>query len=105
MKFKISSELQYEVRIPTTFIFNIQVARSSSHDILEERLVTDPAFKLEEFTVANGDARFIKLEAANKANFRINYDATVDLHYNVIDQQRLLETVPVVKLDGNVIPY
>src|SRR5436190_8195586 len=105
MKFKVSSELQYEVRIPTTFIFNIQVAPSASQDILEESLVTDPAFKLEEFTAASGEARFIKLEVVKKVNFKISYNATVDLHYNIINQQRLLKTVPVIKLDANVIPY
>ncbi|MEP7143524.1 MAG: transglutaminase family protein [Ferruginibacter sp.] len=105
MKFKVFSELQYEVRIPTTFIFNIQVSPTSSQNILEENLETDPGFKLEEFTSSTGEARFIKLEVAKKINFKISYNATVDLHYNIINQQQLLNTVPVVKLDADVIPY
>ena len=43
MKFKVLSELQYEVRMPTTFIFNIQVSPGASQTILEENLSTDPS--------------------------------------------------------------
>ena len=50
MKFEVSSELKYEVRMPTTFIFNIQAARTSSQTMIEEKLITDPPLKLEEFT-------------------------------------------------------
>src|SRR3982751_594555 len=105
MKFEVFSELQYEVRMPTTFIFNIQVSRSSSQTILEEKLVTDPSLRLDEFTSASGEERFLKLEVKEKITFKITYSATVDLHYNVIKQKELLKTVPVIKLDADVIPY
>jgi transglutaminase-like putative cysteine protease len=105
MRFQVFSELQYEVSIPTTFIFSIQVSRTSSQMIIEESLVTDPFFPLEEFTSANGEARFIRVQVNKKTNFKISYKAIVDLHYNVIDQKHLLSTVPVNKLDADVIPY
>jgi transglutaminase-like putative cysteine protease len=105
MKFHVFSELQYEVRIPTTFIFNIQVSKTPGQIILEETLTTNPVFQLEEFSSANGDARFIRLQVNKQMNFTISYKAIVDLHYNMIDQQKLLNTVPVIKLDADVIPY
>jgi len=105
MKFEVFSELKYEVRMPTTFIFNIQASRTSSQTVIEEKLITDPLLKLEEFTSSTGEARFIKLQVPKKINFTIAYRAVVDLHYNVINQQKLLNTVPVIKLDADVIPY
>ena len=105
MKFNVLSEMQYEVRMPTTFLFNIQVSPTSSQAIIEESPVTDPAFQLEEFTSSNGDARFVKLQTNKETNFKISYNAIVDLHYNIIDQRQLLETVPVIKLDADTIPY
>ncbi|MEO5892062.1 MAG: transglutaminase family protein [Ferruginibacter sp.] len=105
MKFKVFSELQYEVRMPTTFIFNIQVSPTSSQTILEEELTIDPPLEFEEFTSSSADARFIKLQVTDKISFKVTYAATVDLHYNVINQQELLNTVPVIKLDADVIPY
>jgi transglutaminase-like putative cysteine protease len=105
MKFQVYSELQYQVLMPTTFIFNIQVSKTSSQVILEETLTTNPFFQLEEFTSANGEARFIRVQVNNKINFTISYKAVVDLHYNMIDQNQLLNTTPVIKLDADVIPY
>ncbi|MEP7109187.1 MAG: transglutaminase family protein [Ferruginibacter sp.] len=105
MKFEVWSELQYEVSIPTTFIFNIQVSPTSSQAIIEEKLITDPFFQMEEFTSSTGEARFVRLQVPDKISFKISYNAIVDLHYNVIDQQKLLKTVPVNRLDADVIPY
>lgn len=104
MKFQVYSELQYEVSLPTTFIFNIQVSPSSSQTILEEALVIDPVFQIEEFNAVAGEARFIKLQV-EQTSFKISYNATVDLHYNIISRQHLQKTVPVIKLDAAVIPY
>ena len=105
MKFEVLSELQYEVILPTTFIFNIQVSKTASQIIQQEKLTTEPHLKLEEFAATTGEARFLRLKVAAKTNFKIKYEATVDLHYNMIDQQHLLDTVPVNKLDADVIPY
>ena len=105
MKFKVFSELQYEVKAPTTFIFNIQVARTPGQTIIEERLATEPFLEMEEFSSATGEARFVKLQVTKRISFKITYQATVDLHYDIIDQKRLLNTVPVVKLDADTIPY
>ena len=105
MKFEVFSELQYEVLAPATFIFNIQAYPTSNQVILEESLTTDPFFDLEEFTGAGAEAKFVKLQVADKTKFKINYKATVDIQYKIIDEQKLLDTVPVAKLNADVIPY
>ena len=105
MKFEVFSELQYEVILPTTFIFNIQASKTASQVILLEELITEPYFHLEEFAATTGEARFLRMQVAANTNFKISYKATVDLHYTMIDQQQLLNTVPVNKLNADVIPY
>ncbi len=105
MRFKVFSELQYEVFMPTTFIFNIQVARTASQTVLEEKLILEPFFQLEEFSTDNAEGRFLRLQVNDPVNFKIHYEGIVDLQYNMIDKQHLLNTVPVSKLDADVIPY
>ncbi len=91
--------------MPTTFIFNIQVSKTSSQTVIEEKLDIDPSFRLEEFTSNNGEVRFLRIEVDKAGPFKIHYEAIVDLQYQVINRQHLLETVPVSTLDAVVIPY
>lgn len=105
MKFKVFSELAYEVLQPTTFIFNIQVSRSSSQVIMQESLVTDPELPIEEFTSSNNESRFLRLQVSENLRFKITYEAIVDLKYRILDEKQLLNNVPVIQLDADVIPY
>ena len=105
MKFKAHSEIQYQVLMPTTFIFNIQVSKTSSQTVVEEKLDIDPSFPLEEFTSSNGEVRFLRVQVNKTGPFKIHYEAIVDLQYQVIDRQHLLKTSPVSTLDASVIPY
>jgi len=105
MKFQVFSELTYEVLVPTSFIFNIEVSKTSSQKIIEESLATEPYLKLEEFTSNNGEVRFVRLQVNDHLNFKITYKAVVDLKYKIFDEKQLLNNVPVVKLDADVIPY
>ena len=105
MKFQVFSELTYEVRMPTTFILNIQASKTSSQTVIEESLVTDPELPLEEFTSSNDEVRFVRLQVNDHLNFKITYKATVDLKYKIFNEKQLLNNVPVMKLDADVIPY
>ena len=105
MKFQVFSELRYQVYAPTTFIFSIQASRTHSQTVIDEKLTSEPFFPLEEIAAAVGETRFIRLQVNEKTEFTIRYEATVGLHYNIIHQRDLLNTVPVNKLDADVIPY
>ena len=105
MKFQVFSELTYEVRMPTTFIFNIQASKTSSQTVIEESLVIDPELPLEEFTSSNDEVRFVRLQVNDHLNFKITYKATVDLKDKIFNEKELLNNVPVMKLDADVIPY
>jgi len=105
MVFEILSELQYQVYMPTTFIFSIQAGRSDSQTILEESLVTEPALETEEITGPEGGSRFIRLKVNGNNQFTIRYQARVDIDYNIIHQRRLAQTVPVNKLNADELHY
>jgi transglutaminase-like putative cysteine protease len=105
MKFKVFSELEYEVRMPSTFIFNIQLSRTSSQTVIEEFIKIDPYHQMEEFTSQDGRTRFIRLQVKDEQNFRISYSAIVDTRYKIIDESVDMNNVPVAKLDADVIPY
>ncbi len=104
MKFRVSSVLEYEVRSPTTLILSIHALRTPTQAVLEETFTTEPSVKMEELTTAHGENRFVRLEVNEKTNLAISYQATVDTRYQVIAQDQL-EAVPVVELDGSVIPF
>lgn len=104
MKFQVSSLLEYEVRCPTTLILSIHALRTPTQAVIEEAFTTEPCLKIEELTSASGENRFVRLEVSEKTTLAIAYKAIVDTRYKVIEQARL-EAVPVVQLDGAVIPF
>ena len=105
MKFQVFSELEYVVNEPTTFIFNIQASQSKSQTILEEHLTIEPFFESEEIVSALGDPRFLRVQIPEPVTFTISYKAIADTRYQIIEQEHLLQSVPVVKLDADIIPY
>ncbi|WP_018342269.1 transglutaminase-like domain-containing protein [Cytophaga aurantiaca] len=105
MKFKIHSDISYKVSLPTTFIFNVHALRTASQQIIEESLIVTPPITIEEFSYNSDTSRFVRLKADEQTSFTISYTATVDTNYKVIEQGHELQTVPVVELDGDIIPF
>jgi transglutaminase-like putative cysteine protease len=105
MKFKIHSDINYQVFSPTIFIFNVHALRTSSQQIIEESLIINPSIPIEEFSYNDGTSRFLRLKAHENTSFSISYSATVDMYYNVINEQQAIGTVPIENLDGNIIPF
>ena len=105
MKFNIQSEIIYDVVSPTTFIFNIHALRTNSQQIISESLVLNPQIQVEEFSYNSDSGRFLRLKAIGNSTFTISYNATVYCNYTVFDQRQEFQTVPVVDLDGEIIPF
>jgi transglutaminase-like putative cysteine protease len=105
MKFNITSELSYEVFSPTTFIFNIQAARSANQVIIEESICINPILNFTEFTFGSTDTRFIKLEVTQGIAFTLTYHAQVDIQYEMVDETVLLQYTPIIELEEHVLPY
>ena len=105
MKFKVYSELSYEVFSPTTFIFNIQAAKSENQKVISETLIVTPSIKFEEFTLKNSDTRFVKMEVEQGVFFTIIYQAEVEVFYKIYDEKVLLKSIPIINLDHEVLPF
>ncbi|HPN19747.1 MAG TPA: hypothetical protein PK546_09380, partial [Chitinophagales bacterium] len=88
MKFKILSELTYEVYEPTTYIFNIQASNSNNQTILEESLSFSPELNFQEFTLPYSDSRYIKLQI-NYGTFTISYKALVEVNEILVNESTL----------------
>ncbi|MFV8327347.1 transglutaminase-like domain-containing protein [Flavobacterium sp. ZS1P14] len=105
MRFKVYSELSYEVITATTFIFNIQAAASASQIIISESLAIIPAMPFEEFTLKNSSTRFVKMEVNQGQFFTIIYQAEIDVFHTVYHEKTLVQSTPIIKLDNEVVPF
>ncbi len=104
MKFKASCELEYYVRFPSTFIFNIHALQTAHQTILEETISVEPSIKSEEFTSTLNENRYFRLEIKKKGLIKISYQAIVDNNCQLVN---LAEhpPIPISKLDQTVLPY
>jgi transglutaminase-like putative cysteine protease len=104
MKFKVSAELEYDVKAPSTLILNIHALRTAHQTVLEEKLAISPDIKIEDLTAVNGENRFARLDIQQPGLYSIKYDALVDNYYEVKDHSNVAE-IPVAKFDSSVLPY
>ena len=105
MKFRVKSELTYQVLQPSTLILSIHALRTPGQTVLEEVLQVEPYIRVEEIASPANTNRFTRLEVTEPSpTFTLSYQATVDTQYQVIDHHEKLEPVPVVQLEGDVIP-
>ncbi len=104
MRFKISSELTYQILSDSTIILNIHALRTPSQTVLEESFIIDPYIKGEELLSSHGENRFIRIGVPEGTHLNIKYNAVVDNAINLIDLGQLND-VPVGELDSLVLTY
>lgn len=104
MRFKVYSALSYETISATTFIFNIQAAKSARQKVVSESLVVTSAITTEEFTLKNSDTRFVKM-VEQGVFFTITYQAEIDVQHTIIDEKVLLQSLPIIKIDHEVLLF
>ncbi|UUZ78190.1 hypothetical protein LP414_16145 [Polaromonas sp. P1(28)-13] len=75
---QIDALLEYEVRSPTHFLFNLEAAFHEGHQVVQERLTITPSMKVRNFCDERSGNRFIRLDAS-KGVLSINYHARVQL--------------------------
>ncbi len=105
MKFEVHSEVEYTVFYPSTFIFNVHALRTANQAVLKESLRLDPYLLIEEFKSSNSANRFVRVQVDEPMSFKISYNATVDTMFKLFDEHEVIQAVPVVKLDGDIIPF
>ena len=103
MLFRVSAELEYVAKFPSTLILNIQAQRNASQVILDEQLTVEPRIKVAEFTDAT-DNRFLRLETGEHKTFALHYTASVDCDVQTY-RAGAVEPTPVAELSASTIPY
>ena len=94
--------LEYEVKSPTHFLFNIEAAFHEGHDVLEERLTITPSMKVRNFCDERSGNRFIRLDAP-RGVLSINYHARVGL--NAAPVPLHMDETPVSAVPDEVLRY
>ena len=74
----IGSELNYDVREPTTFLFKIAAAWTSHQNVANEELIFDPLLDVEHCQVGQEGNRMQRV-VVQPCQLKVNYQATVQL--------------------------
>ena len=100
---KVGSRIVYQVKTPTTFLFNISVSRNEHQQVVEESLSVEPFHKIEECVVGELGNRLVRLSVP-PGNLTIHYNATVNMNAVVADVTYVGETA-YEQLPPNVLTY
>lgn len=98
----VETLLEYEVKAPTHFCFNIEAAQWPTQNIVSERLTVSPGVALRKFTDAASGNRFVRFDAA-PGPLAVRYQAEVEVHSQPVAQD--LTEVPVGRLPDDVLRY
>ena len=104
MRFHVSGRLEYNVRFPSTMIFNIHAQRTPGQTILHERFSVEPDLHFEEFVIDSGGSRFVRLETGKKKTLQLSYEATVETSCEIVPANKL-DYTPVADMDRRAIPF
>ena len=104
MLFRVSSQLEYAVRFPSTLMLNIHAQRSTSQSVASEHFAVDPPLPFEEFTSLGSENRFIRLKTGKAKRLKISYEATVECQFQLLPA-KTINVVPVAELERTALPY
>lgn len=103
MRFTLGCSLAYEVKAPTTFIFNVEAARLKSLDVTSERLTLSPELKRAVYVSPDLKNRYLGVNVA-PGPFSLEYQAEVELTVLRADPAEIDET-PVSELPIDILPF
>ncbi|MEE7458659.1 transglutaminase [Methylorubrum populi] len=103
MRFKLGCNLAYEVMSPTTFIFNVEVARLRSLDVLSETLTLTPDPERRIYNNPDLKNRYLGV-TVQPGPFSLQYDAEVALSVTRADPGTIRE-MPVSELPLDILPF
>ncbi len=102
-KFRVGCALSYEVAGPSAFILNVAAVPNATQSIVEEKIITDPAARIEESRSPIEDKRLHRFRA-QAGPLRVEYSAVVDVAHHVDPAPELPEIAPG-DLPSAVVPY
>lgn len=98
----VEAVLEYQVKQPTHFCFNIEAAHWPTQDILSERLAISSGVAARSFTEPRSGNRFIRFDAP-PGPLLVNYKADVRVHAK--EPPPPLAEVPVGQVPDGIFPY
>jgi transglutaminase-like putative cysteine protease len=98
----VETVLEYQVRVPTHFCFNIEAAQWPTQTIVSERLAVSSGVDLRKFTDEGSGNRFFRFDAA-PGPLLVNYKADVEVHSQHVEEN--LPEVPVGQLPDSIFHY
>jgi transglutaminase-like putative cysteine protease len=98
----VETVLEYEVKTPTHFCFNIQAAHWPTQKILKERLAVSSKVSLHSFTDTRSGNRFFRFDAP-PGSLLVNYKADVEVDAAQVNEP--LPETPLGKVPDAVFRY
>ncbi|HVG38989.1 MAG TPA: transglutaminase family protein [Pyrinomonadaceae bacterium] len=80
MRYRVGCQLSYQVDGPATFVFNVAPTTNDVQRVIAEKLWTEPALEVEDFTLTEAN-RFHRIVVPRASAFQLNYDATVEISH------------------------
>ncbi len=105
MRFRVCSELHYQLEAPATFFFALKCIETGGQHIEREDLSIDPMIPTEEFTIGGvGMNRFTRLRAKEAGPLQVRYEADVETSIELADVNCLRQDGPH-KLIPEAVPF
>jgi len=98
----VETTLEYDVKSPAHFCFNLEAAHWPTQHILSERLAISSGVAVHRFTDERSGNRFIRFDAS-PGPLLVNYRAEVEVHAPAVDPH--LPEVPVGQVPDDIFPY
>jgi transglutaminase-like putative cysteine protease len=98
----VETALEYEVKVPTHFCFNLEAAHWPTQKILSERLAVSSGVAMHSFTDEISGNRFLRFDAA-PGPLLVNYKADVQVDLEQIDEH--LPETPVGEVPDAIFQY
>lgn len=98
----VKADLEYEVKAPTHFCFNLEAARIAHQEIRSETLTVYPAVQVHSYCDENSGNRFLRFDAG-PGPLRLSYRASVRVQAQGASAD--LQEVPVNEVPDNVLRY
>jgi len=98
----VETVLEYQVKAPTHFCFNIEAAQWPTQNIVSERFTVSPPVVTHKYTAPVGGNRMVRFDAP-PGPLSVTYKADVEVYSENVDEH--LPEVPVAQLPDDVLPY
>jgi len=98
----VETVLEYEVKAPTHFCFNVEAAHWPTQKILSERLAVSSGVQVHAFTDEGSGNRFFRFDAS-PGPLLVNYKADVEVYTEHVDEH--LPETPVSEVPDAIFHY